>query len=161
MLLKTRAIVFRTYKYGETSLIVELYTEQKGLRKYIIGGVRSAKARTSAGLLQLMSLIEVVAYEREDKDLNRLKEVRPAYLFQSIPFDVRKGAIGLFMVEIARKAIREREPNAALFHFLFQSFRYLDQTTQGNSNLHLSFLLELSRYLGIAPAEPLLEEENI
>jgi DNA repair protein RecO (recombination protein O) len=160
MLLKTKAIVFRTYKYGETSLIVELYTERKGLRKYIISGVRSAKARTSAGLLQVMSLVDIVAYEREDKDLNRLKEVRPAYLFQSIPFDVRKGAIGLFMAEIARKAIREREANEPLFNFLFQAFQYLDQTTERSGNIHLSFLLELSRYLGIAPAEQLRAEET-
>ena len=61
MLVKTRAIVLRTHKYGETSLIAELYTEQKGLRKYVVNGVRSAKAKTKANLLQGMTLLEVVA----------------------------------------------------------------------------------------------------
>lgn len=152
MLVKTRGIVFRTHKYGESSLIVEMYTEQKGLRKYIISGVRSAKARTKASLLQVMTLLEIVAYERDDRDLNRLKEIQPAYVYQSIPFDVRKGAVGLFMVEVARKAIREREENQPLFRFLFERFAGLDAATKGVANYHLAFLLELSSYLGFSPS---------
>lgn len=152
MLLKTRAIVFRTHKYGESSLIVELFTEQRGLRKYIISGVRSAKARTKANLLQVMTLLDIVAYERDDRDLNRLKEIQPATLYQSIPFDVRKGAVGLFMVEVSRKAIQEREENKPLFTFLFERFAELDAATASIANYHLSFLLELSAYLGFHPA---------
>ena len=152
MLVKTRGIVFRTHKYGESSLIVEMYTEQKGLRKYIISGVRSAKARTQASLLQVMTLLEIVAYERDDRDLNRLKEIQPAYIYESIPFDVRKGAVGLFMVEVARKAIREREENQPLFRFLFERFAGLDAAQEGVANYHLAFLLELSSYLGFSPA---------
>ncbi|MEM1214821.1 MAG: DNA repair protein RecO [Bacteroidota bacterium] len=152
MLIKTRAIVFRTHKYGETSLIAELYTEHYGLRKYVINGVRSAKARTKASLLQVMSLLDIVAYERENRDLNRLKEIRPAQLYSGIPFDVRKGTVGLFWVEIARKSIREREENAALFHFLWQSFLTLDETTTSLAHYPLCYLIELSRYLGFYPS---------
>ncbi|MEM9837371.1 MAG: DNA repair protein RecO [Bacteroidota bacterium] len=152
MLITTRAIILRTIKYQETSLIVEAYTELKGLRKYIISGVRKSKARTPASLLQVMNLVEIVAYEREDRDLNRLKEVRLAYPFQQIPFDVIRGTLGLFMAEIAHKTVREREPNAGLFNFLFGSFHYLDNCQGSLANLPLHYLLELSTYLGIMPS---------
>lgn len=161
MLLKTRGIVFRTHKYGESSLIVEMYTEQRGLRKYIISGVRSAKARTKASLLQVMTLLDIVAYERDDRDLNRLKELQPAFIYMSIPFDVRKGAVGLFMVEVARKAIREREENKVLFNFLFDRFAGLDQSSSSIANYHLAFLLELSAYLGFAPSGEYSDETPI
>ena len=151
MLLKTRGIVFRAIKYSETSLIVDIYTEARGLRKYIISGVRKARSSVSAGLFQVMSLVEIVAYEREGKDLNRLKEIRPAYIFTTIPFDLRKGAVGLFMAEIARKTIREAEENQPLFEFFFTSFQYLDQTTHPVGNLHLHFMLELTTFLGFTP----------
>lgn len=151
MLIKTRAIVFRTHKYGETSLIVELYTEHQGLRKYVVNGVRSSKARTKANLLQVMSLLEIVAYERDGRDLNRLKEIRPAHYYQSIPFVVKKGAVGLFMTEIIRKAIREKEENRPLFNFLSERFIGLDDTTSSIANYHLCFLLELSAFLGFQP----------
>ena len=59
MLIKTRGIIFKSIKYSETSLILDVYTEELGLQKYIISGVRSKKARTTAGMLQIMSLLDL------------------------------------------------------------------------------------------------------
>lgn len=151
MLTKTRGIVFKTMKYGETSLIADIYTEEMGLRRYIVNGVRTPKARVSASLLQAMSLVDLVAYERPDRDLHRLKEIRPAYVYQSIPFDVRRGAVGLFMAEVARKTLHEAEENRRLFAFLYDIFVHLDASAQAVANLHLYFLLELSLYIGFMP----------
>lgn len=161
MLYKTRAIVLRTYKYSETSLIVECYTEEKGLRRFIVNGVRTKKAAVSASLLQLMSLVELVAYHREDKDLNRIKEIKPAYVYQSLPFDVRKSAVGLFMTEIAQKTLRTTEQNEQLFAFLVHIFQFLDQTTQPFANVHLHFLVLLSSYLGFQPGGDYSDETPI
>ncbi len=151
MLIKTRGIIFRAVKYSETSIITDVYTEEKGLRTYIISGVRTKKSKVSAGLLQVMSLVDLIVYHRDDKDMQRIKEIKPAHVFQSIPFDVRKGAIGMFMVELARKAIREQEENQSLFHFLFQTFQHLDTTKEAIGNLHLCFMIGLSGYLGFLP----------
>ncbi|MEO0733666.1 MAG: recombination protein O N-terminal domain-containing protein, partial [Bacteroidota bacterium] len=104
MLLKTRALIFRATKYGDSSIILEVYTEQRGIRKYIISGVRKARSRTPASLVQPLNLVDLVAYEREGKDLQRIKEVRPAHVYTRIPFDVYRGTVGLFMLEVARNA---------------------------------------------------------
>ncbi|NUQ26790.1 MAG: DNA repair protein RecO [Saprospiraceae bacterium] len=151
MLLKTRGIVFRTLKYAESSIIADIYTEDKGLRKYIFNSVRKAKSRISPSVLQVMSLVDLVAYEREDRDLNRVKEIQPAYVYHTIPFDVKKGAVGLFMAEIIRKTIREEEENRPLFSFIYDNFCHLDQTTHSIANAHLYFMLEFSAYLGFLP----------
>ncbi|PHI20207.1 DNA repair protein RecO [Lewinellaceae bacterium SD302] len=157
-MLTTRAIIFRTTKYRDSSLIVDAYTEEKGLRKYIINSVRKAKARTPASLLQVMNLVELTAYDRDDRDINRMKEIRLAYAYQQIPFDVVRGTLGLFMAEVARKTIREREDNGPLFHFLFDAFVFLDETRESLANIHLQFLLELSIHLGIMPSGEWSEE---
>lgn len=158
MLIKTRGIIFKTFKYSETSVIAEIYTEEKGLRKYLISGVRSKKAKVNASLLQLMSLVDLVAYEREDRDLHRIKEIKAARVYQAIPFELFKGTVGLFMVEVAQKTIRETEENRELFQFLFDTFCYLDQTKHRIHNLHLHFLLELSVFLGFIPGGDYEEE---
>ena len=152
MLIKTTGIVFRAVKYSETSIIADIYTEELGLRAYIISGVRSKKAKVSAGLLQVMSLVETVVYHREDKDLCRIKEIRAAYLFEDIPFNVQKGAIGLFLLEVMQKTIKEREQNQPLFTFLFNTICYLDETTEPIYNFHLSALVKLTAYLGFLPS---------
>lgn len=152
MLIKTRGIVLQTIKYGETSVIAEIYTEEKGLRKYIINSVRSKKARFHASNLQVMSLLELVIYHREDRDLNHVKEIRSAHVYQALPFEVTKGTLALFMAEIIRKTIRESEENRNLFGFLYDFFVFLDETNQSVNNLHLYFLIELSAFLGFLPA---------
>lgn len=160
MLITTKGIVLKSIKYGETSLIVEIFTEQLGLRKYIVSGVRKKKSRIGAALLQVMSQVEIVAYEREGKDLNRLKEVRSAYVYQNIPLNIHKGAVGLFMAEMAQKTLRETEANQPLFDFLSKSFIHLDTHTGNIGNLPLCFLLELSAFLGFLPETDLEVNES-
>ena len=152
MLIKTRGIVLKTIKYGETSVIAEIYTEERGLRKYILNGVRSKKARIHASLLQVMSLLDLVVYNRDDRDLHHVKELRPAHVYQTLPFEVKKGALVLFMAEIIRKTIRESEENKPLFAFLFDIFQYLDETTNAVGNIHLFFLIEMTAFLGFMPS---------
>ena len=152
MIIKTRGIILRTVKYSETSVIADIYTEGGGLRSYIISGVRTQRSKVAMGLLQVMSLVDIVAYDAQGK-LNRIKEIHAAHVYMALPFDVRRSSIGLFMAEVTRRTIRESEENEELFVFLFEIFKFLDETTERFTNLHLSFLLELSGHLGFRPHE--------
>ncbi|MCF8244667.1 MAG: DNA repair protein RecO [Saprospiraceae bacterium] len=152
MLIKTRGIIFKAKKYSETSVIVDVFTEEKGLRSYIVSGVRSKRPTVSAGLLQPMTAVDLVAYHREDQDLTRLKEIRPHHVFQSIPFDIRRSSVGLFMVEVARNTVHGHEANEALFDFLLRNFVFLDETTHPIANLHLHFMIHLTEFMGFLPS---------
>ena len=152
MIIKTRGIILRTVKYSETSLILDIYTEGGGLRSYIISGVRTQKSKVPMGLLQVTSLVDLVAYDAQGK-LNRIKEIHAAHVYTTLPFDIHRSSIGIFMAEIARRTLREAEENRDLFAFLFDIFKFLDETTERFSNLHLSFLLELAGHLGFRPHE--------
>jgi DNA repair protein RecO (recombination protein O) len=152
MVIKTRGIILRSVKYSETSLILDVYTEAKGIRSYIVSGVRTPKSKVSAGLLQVMSLVELVCYDSDDaQKLNRTKEIKAAHTYTSLIFDVKKAAIGQFIAEVARKTIREAEQNEAMFNLLFDIFVFLDEAETGYANLHLAFLLELTNHLGFHP----------
>jgi len=157
-MLKSRGIVVRTVKYGETSVIADIFTEEKGLRTFIAGGVRAAKTRMPFGLFQPMTIVELVSYFREtetDKGMNRLKEVRAAEIFTGIPFDMRRGAVTLLMAEVCRKCIHHSDEHRVLFEFLLDQLRWLDTTPHPVANIHLHFLIHLSGHLGFQPlAEP-------
>lgn len=152
MLLKTRGIILKAIKYSETSLIVDVYTREKGLKKYIVSGVRTNRAKMHANLFQVMSILDLVVYDRPDKDLHRMKEAQSAQIYQRIPFEVSRSAIGMFIVEVTRKTIRESEPNPELFDFLSRHLNFLDQSEASTANLHLLFLIHFSAYLGIMPS---------
>jgi DNA repair protein RecO (recombination protein O) len=153
MLLKTRGIVFRTIKYGETSVITDIFTEDKGLHSFIAGAVRTPKAKMHFNLFQPMSVLDMVTYYREDSNtLNRIKELRTDYIFQSIPFDIKKGSISLFMAEICQKVIHASDENRELFEFLVNTLVFLDTTTAPIGNVHLHFLMGLSEFMGFQPS---------
>jgi DNA repair protein RecO (recombination protein O) len=151
MLHHTRGIVFHQVKYSETSLIVKIYTEQFGLQSYIIRGIRSKKNLIKPALLQAMTPVEMVVYHKEKKDIQHLKEIRMAFPFKSIPFDIRKSSVIIFLNEVLYSVIREQEPNPDLFGYLYHSISSLDAMEKGISNFHLQFLINLTKYLGFFP----------
>ena len=151
MLIKTKGIVLKSIKYGETSLIVDVFTLDLGLRTYIVNGVRKKKARFGASLFQHMSIIDLVAYEKKGRNIHRIKEVQSAYPYQTLPYDVKKSAVGLFMTEVAQKVLQGEEEHPELFDFLYDTYIYLDQTEESIANIPILFLLSLTTFLGIQP----------
>jgi DNA repair protein RecO (recombination protein O) len=151
MLQKTQGIVFKTIKYSETSVVSKIYTAKFGLQSYLINGVRTSKSKAKASLLQSLSLLEMEVYHREHRNLNRIKEFQPAVVFHSIPFNLVKGSVGIFMIEVLSKSIHEEESNEPLFHFIFEKIKALDEMEQVPSGYLIAFLLSLAVHLGFHP----------
>ena len=57
----TNAIVLKAIKYGETSLIINIYTELSGLQTLIVKGVRthSKKKLFTMGMFQNLNILKV------------------------------------------------------------------------------------------------------
>lgn len=125
-----------------------MYTEQKGHQTFIINSVRKAKAVTPASSLQLLSLVELVAYHQDYKKIQRIKEVRPEYIWQSIPFDMRKSAVITCLAEMCSKCINTAEPHPELFSFLHDSLVSYDNPVIFDRDFLIRFLVSLSRFLG-------------
>lgn len=127
------------------------------MQSYYIPGVRSEKSRMKPGLFQAMSVVDLVATAREDKAMQSVREARIAEVYETIPFDVRKGAIALFLAEVVRKTLREVEANPGLFVFLIENLLFLDRSPRF-SNAHLHFLVHFSGFLGFLPGGDYHEE---
>jgi DNA repair protein RecO (recombination protein O) len=159
MLYKTRGIVLHYIKYSETSVIVTIYTERFGRQAYIINGVRSKKAKIKANILQPLFLLDMEVYYKPKRDLQRVKEVQNAVVFSSLPYDIRKSTVAIFIAEIIYKAIQEQESNLELFEYLYNSVQILDLKESGLSVFHIYFLIQLSKYLGFFPNNNYSEEK--
>ncbi len=160
MLQKTRGIALSYIRYRETSIIARVYTEEFGLQSYIINGVRSAKSKNNRiALFQPLTLLDMVVYYKNDRDLHRLSEVKTLHPFQSIPFEVAKSTISLFVTELLNKVLKEEAGSPVLFRFLMDSILFLEDARTNYENFHLAFLLKLSFFLGFGP-ESAREFEN-
>lgn len=150
MLHQTKAIVLKTTKYSDNSLIVKMYTEVFGLQTYIIGGVHSKKAKIKSALFMPLSLLDVVANSSTKSALIRPKEISVSQSLQHIHADIQKATIAIFLNEILLKSIREEEPNPDLFEYIFNSILLLEHT-ENVATFHLEFLLKLTQFLGFYP----------
>ncbi|HNW49772.1 MAG TPA: DNA repair protein RecO [Prolixibacteraceae bacterium] len=151
MITQSKAVVLHQLKYSETSVIATLYTEAFGRQSYIINGIRSPKSKQKSGLLQPLFLLEIEAYHKPGREVQRMKEFKLDQVYQTIPFDVVKSTIAIFLSEIMYKTIRNEETDPELFHFMYDSFLHFDSMKEGNSNFHLWFLANLLKFLGVQP----------
>lgn len=140
-------------------MIVYLFTDVGGRVSYMVRGAHGGKGRgNKAALFQPMFLVEFEGIEQSRTQLHGMKEVRSLCPLQSLPFDVRKSTISLFMAEVLYRLIREVEANEPLFDFICEAVVRLDRMQEGVANFHLWFLVRLSAFLGFYPGNEY--EEN-
>lgn len=163
MIHKSKGIVLRSVKYGETSVVVTMLTELFGLQTYLVNGVRtgSKKGGTKSGLFQPPAILDLVIYHQESKNLQRLKEYSWNHLYQHIFSDVVTHSVALFMIELLQKCLKQPEPNPELYNFMEDALLGLDQAGQKiQANFPLFFAIHLAGFFGLRIDDNYSEKRN-
>ncbi len=151
MLVKTEAIVLHSFKYGESRLIVDMFTREVGRLSFIVPLPKTPKSRMKKQYFQPMTLLEIECDVRQRVQLQKLKDVRLLSAYASVPFSPEKLALSLFTAEFLYHALRSEQCNEPLFAYVCDAMRWLDAVETGFANFHLTFLMRLSRFLGFYP----------
>jgi DNA repair protein RecO (recombination protein O) len=150
-IISTNTIVLSSLKFGDTSLIVKCFTQQEGLKSYLVRGVlKSKKGGLKVAYFQPLTQLKIVANHNTKGTLHTIKEIQVYNSYQSIYQDVVKQSIAFFLSEVVSNVIQEEEANDALYEFLETSFRWLD-SHEKIANFHLVFLVKLTSFLGFYP----------
>ncbi|GAP69882.1 DNA replication and repair protein RecO [Bacteroidales bacterium 6E] len=151
MLVKTKGIVLHNVRYGDHSLILTVYTEEYGRQSYIMNASRGPKSKNKAGILQPLYMVDLEVYQKKNREIQRIKELRIINPYSSIPFHIVKSSEVIFLSEILYRVLQEEEKNLELFQFLENSLLAFDILESGVSIFHIWFLLRLTGFLGIKP----------
>jgi len=152
MLHKTRGIVLKTTLYSESSVVVQIFTAKFGIQSYMVNGVKRPKAKIRMNMLQPLHLVDMVVYYKANSSIQRISELRPSPVFRTIPYDIIKSTIIMFLNEVLYKSIRQQHEDENIFDYIFNAVSWFDETDDAGANFHLAFLLKLSRFLGFAPS---------
>lgn len=148
---KTRGIVLRSVKYGESSMIVTVFTELFGVQSYIVSGVRtsSKKSMGKGQFFQPAAMLDLVVYHNELRHLHRIREYHWNTIYDQLFADVPRNTVALFMVELLNKCLKQPEANAELYYFVEDIMKALDKTSDAvMANLPLFFAFHLSHFFG-------------
>lgn len=151
MLVSGEGIVLHCIKYGDNSIIATIYTKEWGRQAYMINISRNRRSQNKQGILQPLFFLNFVAYQKDTREIQQIKELKNQPVYQSIPFDVVKSAQIIFLSEMLYKILREQESSPDTFSFIQNSLLYYDLTESPAANFHLWFLLRLTEYTGIMP----------
>lgn len=151
MLTSTQGIILYFVKYGDNSVIVNMYTRESGRQAYILSVSRSRRNAVRTGILQPLFMVDLVSYQKENREIQRIKEIRNHPVYQNIPFDVMKSAQALFIAEVLGKTLREQESAPELYDFIANALLFFDLEDEGVAGFHLWFLVHLSNFLGFKP----------
>ena len=156
MLHTTRALVLRTIRHTDSTVVLKAYTEAFGLRSYLVRTPKGAGRNHGAALLQPLTRLELVVDERADRDLHQVREMRLRGPYHRVPGDAMRIALLLFMQELLARTLREESGDPGLWAFLEDALERLDGPDEVR-DLPLRFVLGYAAALGFAPAPP--EEE--
>ena len=151
MMVSTSSIVLHATKYSDTSLIVKLFTREKGLQSFIVKGAFSKKSRFRASLFSPLALLHVTYDDRHSDRLMYLRDVQRLTPAPEIIFDPAKSAILLFYNELLYKLLLDTGEDEVLFDCLEEEIIRVFEPDTDIVELPLRFLLRLSVVLGFFP----------
>jgi DNA repair protein RecO (recombination protein O) len=152
MRITDKAIVLQAIKYGDKKNILKLFTREHGLLTVtcILGSSPASKIKSSTVLP--LSLIEAQLITKQNKEVHQLTEASCYYINNTISSSISKLSIAQFINEILIKSLKEQAPNELLFDFIEGCLKFLNESEDDHMNLHVYFLMEFTRYLGIEPS---------
>lgn len=145
-IIKTEAVVLSKLNYGDTSLIISVYTESFGKMSLIIKGGRNPRSRTGI-TADPLNHVQLVAYKKDTRDIQLLSSVDIISHFPRIKEDLDKTQYSLAILELVKKLTLENESNNKLFRGIIKILNQLENGREhpGNSfgRFYLFFLSEL------------------
>lgn len=150
MLLKSKGIVIHSTKYGESSLISKVLSQEKGLIT-LISSKKRGKGNQKNNYFQPLSAIQFVCYISNKTTLNRVREISFNTAVAITNEDMSVNAIRFFLAEFLNRVIKEEEQNFTLYQFLEDQVKLLNKESTNKSTFHIHFLIQLLHQLGIYP----------
>ena len=147
----SRALVIKSIKNGESSLIISCYLEDIGLKSFIVKGVFGVKkSKFSKALFFPLNLINI-NYVHNNKGLGYIKDAKSEIFYESLYTNIKKSSVIVFLSEVVNGVLKEDiGQNKSLFNFMANSLSWYDKIDTCN-NFHIKFMIELSRFIGFYP----------
>ncbi|MBU2047096.1 MAG: recombination protein O N-terminal domain-containing protein, partial [Bacteroidetes bacterium] len=108
MLHKTKGIVLKITDYAENSIIAKILTQKFGMQTYMINGVKKPKAKIRLNMLQPLHLLDMVVYHKPNGNMQRISDARSEPILQTIPYDILKSSLVMFINEMIYKSVKEQ-----------------------------------------------------
>ena len=147
--METDAIVLDCTDYGESDMIITLFSQAEGRITAIAKGAKKS-LRRFVNKLELFSFLHIVCTRKTDRSLAFLAEADLHTSFLNIRTNLEIYSVASIMREFLLAGIKEDEPDPRIFLLSLWSFHNLNLFQQPKAILVL-FLIRYYEYIGYRP----------
>jgi DNA repair protein RecO (recombination protein O) len=149
---KDTAFIINKVGFGESDLILTLFTAGRGKVSAIGKGAKRSRKRFP-GSLELFSRVSFSGFIKHPLALTRIDECRLIEPYVSIQEELRSYYCACYFLEIINRCCAERQANRAIFVLLDEILTYLSsKPTNRNFNCRIRlFELQIIALLGFKP----------
>ena len=146
---QTDAVVLNCLEHGESDIIVTLFCQDVGRLSAIAKGAKKSQKRF-VNKLELFSFLHISYQQKAHKSLAFLIEAELHTAFLQLRHDLQLYSIASVIREFLLQAIRENEPDPAIFRLLLWALHNLDRQQPPLTVLCMT-LIRLYAHLGYRP----------
>jgi DNA repair protein RecO (recombination protein O) len=148
---KAEAIVLKSIKFGDTSRIVTLFTDDYGKIKAIAKGIRKPKSKL-AGALQTFAHIQIVFYKKRTTEIYLLSQADTVESYTSLYKDLNRYVFGSAVLELLDRLVTGEEANPKVFELTLEILSFLQNCRPASlEKAFCSYALRLADLLGYRP----------
>lgn len=148
---KTKGFVIKTLKYGDTSAILKVFTEEFGTISFLLKGFFNPKKKTLRSLQFPFAMAEFSFKRNKKSDLILASQITQTHEFTSLFQHPVKMLMVQFLAEITHLVLKEESENKNLFDFIENSLILFNHKETHFADFHLFFLTRLTLFLGFYP----------
>ncbi|HKI78857.1 MAG TPA: DNA repair protein RecO [Ignavibacteriaceae bacterium] len=146
-IIKTEAVVLSKLNYGDTSLIVSLFTKELGKVSAIAKGARNSKAKIGAKVDPL-NFLEIVFYNKTSRELQIISSADIIDHYPNLKKDFDRLKYAYSVLELIKKLTVEHEQNLKLFKGTTRIFSLMNESNESPDILFARFFLFLLDEIG-------------
>ncbi len=113
-IIKTEAVVLSKMNYGDSSIIVSLFTEHEGKISAIAKGSRSPKSKYGR-IIDPINHLQLVYYKKESREVQLISGAEIMDHFPNVKTDLEKLKYAYAIIELVKNLLAEHEVNNKLF----------------------------------------------
>lgn len=146
-ILKTEAVVLHKIKYGDTSIIVTLYTKDFGKLSAIVKGGRNPKSKLGF-VVDVFNHLQIVFYKKDSREVQIISSADIISHFPNIKSNFETAKYAQAVLELVKNLTVEHEANQKLFNGLVRILSLLNESKESAMILFARFFMFFLSELG-------------
>lgn len=149
MLLKTEAIVLKSFDYRETSRIATFFTKNYGKVSGILKGIRKDYKKFGSSV-DRFSVNDIVYYQNRNSDLHLVSQCDLRQFFFPVRQDIKKSLAASYILELVNGIMPSEEKNKDVYQLMVNFLKSMEEVADINQLVHI-FQIKVLLYSGFKP----------